>query len=171
MILLSWYNEEQVNKYLNSVFGGLTLLDCINRFKSQERPIDKPLRFSISDAFKLQQTAAISLAGKVEAGSAKIGDKVCIVPSGETGVVKNISINDEQSLQICFAGDSVILNVSNIDMNNISVGNFVCDCLSPLMPVADRIRARIILFNLDIPMIKGFPVTDLFFYFISKMIN
>ena len=156
--LISWYNE-QLNGEINSVIGGLTLLDCINRFKPSERPIDKPLRFSISDVFKGQQTAAISLAGKVEAGSVKLGDKVIIVPANETGVVKAISINDEQSLQMCFAGDSVTLNVSNIDINNISVGNFVCDCTSTPMPVSDKIRARVILFNLDIPLIKGFSVS------------
>ena len=161
--LTSWYNENlninndkiETNNTSNTVIGGLTLLDCINRFKPCERSIDKPLRFSVSDVFKSLQTVGISLAGKVEAGSVKIGDKVCIVPSNETGVVKNISINDEQALNVCFAGDSVILNVSNIDMNNISVGNFVCE-FGSLMPVSDRIRARIILFNLD--LIKGFSV-------------
>ena len=145
--LTTWYTE------------GLTLLDCINQLKACERPIDKSLRFCISDVYKGAQMAAISIAGKVETGSVKVGDRVCIVPCNEIGQVKSISLtNDEQALMTAFAGDSVILNLSSVDMNNITVGNFACDLNSPLMPVADKIRARIIIFNLEMPLIKGFPV-------------
>ena len=146
--LTSWYTAEP-----------LTLLDCINRLKPIEKAIDKPLRFCISDVFKSLQSTAISLAGKMEAGSVKCGDKVCIVPSNSIGIVKSISVNEEQVMHMCFAGDSVILNVANVDMNNISVGNFVCDCTSSPMPVSDKLKAKIVIFNLDIPLIKGFPVT------------
>ena len=48
--------------------------------------------------------------------------------------------------------------MANVDLNNISVGNFACDCVWPPMPVSDRIRAKIILFNLEMPLIKGFSV-------------
>ncbi len=156
--LTSWYNENLDKNEFKNITGGSTLLDCINYFKPCERPIDKPLRFCITDIFKSQQTANISLAGKVESGSVKLGDKICLVPSNESGQVKTILSNDDQSLQACFAGDSVILNVANIDMSNINVGNFVCDCINPPIPVSDRIKARIIIFNLDLPLIKGFSV-------------
>ena len=155
--LTSWYNES-TSEEMSCVVGGATLLDCINRLKPAERAIDKPLRFSISDVFKSLQSSSISLAGKVEAGSVKCGDKIIIVPSNETSVVKSITVNEEQSMQMCFAGDSVILNVTNVDPNNITVGNFVCDCNNPPIPVSDRIKAKIVLFNLEIPIIKGFPV-------------
>ncbi|CAF0937206.1 unnamed protein product [Brachionus calyciflorus] len=155
--LTSWYNE---NSSFNSqsIIGGSTLLDCMNRLKPQERSIDKPFRFCVSDVYKSAQTANISISGKCEAGSLKTGDKILIVPSNENGVVKSIATNDEQSLQMCFAGDTVTLNVANVDINNISIGNFGCDLISPPMPVSDRIRARVILFNLEIPMTNGFPV-------------
>ncbi len=150
--LTSWYTQEW------------TLLDCINQLKAHDRPIDKPLRFCISDVYKSAQSAAISVAGKVETGTVKIGDKVCIVPCNEIGQVKSISLaNDEQALVSCFAGDSVILNLANVDMNNIVIGNFACDLNSPPMPVSDKIRARIIIFNLEMPLIKGFPVGKLKF--------
>lgn len=57
-----------------------------------------------------------------------------------------------------YAGDTIILNVSNVDMNNISVGNFLSDCVWPVMPVSDRLKAKIVLFNLEMPLIKGFSV-------------
>lgn len=156
--LTSKSNNPKLTMWYDENYKSETLIDCINRLKCTERSIDKPLRFSISDVFKSSQTAAISLAGKIESGWVKLGDRVLIVPANESGLVKGISINDEQSLQQCFAGDSVILNVANIDMNKISVGNFVCDCINLPMPVTDRIRARIIIFNLDLPIVKGFSV-------------
>jgi elongation factor 1 alpha-like protein len=152
--LTDWYTE------------ALTLLDCVNGLRAQERPIDKSLRFCISDVYKSAQSAAISVAGKVETGLVRPGDRVCIVPCSEVGQVKSISLsNDEQGLTACYAGDSVILNLTGVDMSNITVGNFVCDLSSPPMPVADKIRARIIVFNLELPLIKGFPVNCFIFNF------
>lgn len=159
--LTSWYNEtvlSQSNETSKVTIKPYTLLECINQLKPGDKPIDKPLRFAISDVFKGPQSSAISLAGKMEAGSVKNGDKICIVPSNETGVVKSIALTDEVPLSQCFAGDSVILNVNNIDPQNISIGNFVCDSISLPMPVSDKLRAKIVLFNLDMPLIKGFPV-------------
>ncbi len=144
--LTSWYDQK------------LTLLDCINKFKPVEKPIDKPLRFCVTDVFKSLQSAAISLAGKMEAGTVKCGDRISIVPSNESGTIKSITNNDELPLQMCFAGDSVILNVNNVDMNNITIGNFVCDVNSQPMSVSDKLRAKIVIFNLDLPLTKGFPV-------------
>lgn len=154
--LISWYNTASLKEMNN--LKPLTLLECINQFKPGEKPIDKPLRFCISDIFKGPQSSAISLAGKMEAGSVKTGDKICIVPSNETGIVKSITLTDEVPLTQCFAGDNVILNVNNIDMNNMNIGDFVCDSTSFPMPVSDKLKAKIVVFNLDIPLIKGFPV-------------
>ena len=85
---------------------GATLINSIDSLQGAERGIDKPLRFCVADVYKSAQTAAISLAGKLESGSVKVGDRVCLVPSGESGQVKAINTtNDDQSLQAAFAGD------------------------------------------------------------------
>jgi elongation factor 1 alpha-like protein len=152
--LTKWYNE---NLKETNVQGGFTLIDAINRLRPIEKPIDKPLRICISDVFRSPQTAAISIAGKIEAGTIKCGDKICVLPANETGVVKTITI-DDLSYQMSFAGDSVVLNVSNVDINNISIGNFICDCTSPPSPISNRLKARIVLFNLEPPFVKGFSV-------------
>jgi elongation factor 1 alpha-like protein len=107
-----------------------------------------------------QSSSAISLAGKMESGSVKLGDRVVVVPANEIGLVKVIlGVNDDISMQQCFAGDAVTLNVSGLDVNNVTVGSFVCDSFSPPMPVTDRFKARIIIFGLDMPIIKGFSVS------------
>lgn len=158
--LTAWYNQASLAADTDSKISikAQTLLEAINNLKPREKPIDKPLRFCISDVFKNAQSSAISLAGKMEAGSVSTGDRVCIVPANEIGMVKSISLTNDVPLTQCFAGDSVILNVSSIDPQNVYIGNVVCDCISPAMPVSDKLRAKIVLFNLDKPLIKGFPV-------------
>lgn len=143
--------------------AGSTLIDCIDRLQANERAIDKPLRFSVSDVYKASQQASISLAGKMESGTLRVGERVVVVPANETGLVKAIYSSaageDAVSTTQCFAGDAATINVGGgLDPTNIGVGSFVCDCLSAPMPVTDRVRARIIIFGLDMPIIKGFSV-------------
>ena len=90
----------------------------------------------------------------------KVGDKVCVVPSNESGVLKAISLTNEVPLGQCFAGDSVILSVGNVCIENIFVGNFACDA-NATMPVSDKLRAKIVVFNVEM-LIKGFPVSSAF---------
>lgn len=99
------------------------------------------------------------MAGKMESGTLKLGDRVVVVPANETGQVKAMSDEAGVSLQQCFAGDAVTVSVQGVDMTNIGVGSFICDCIYGPMPVTDRIRARIIIFGLELPIVKGFPVS------------
>lgn len=70
-----------------------------------------------------------------------------------------ISINDFPAVS-SFAGDQVILTVSGPDPSAISVGSVLCDPTEPIR-VTSRIEARIVIFNIDIPITKGYPVRDL----------
>ena len=57
----------------------------------------------------------------------------------------------------CFAGDQVVLTISGPDYNNISLGSVLCDQSQPIR-VTSRIEARIVVFNVEVPITKGFPV-------------
>jgi elongation factor 1 alpha-like protein len=59
-----------------------------DKFKPPERPIDKPLRLSVTDIFK-GQGAGFSVAGTIQAGCVQAGDKVLVMPQGETATVKS----------------------------------------------------------------------------------
>lgn len=85
-----------------------------------------------------------------------VNDKVLVCPSKEQAVVKNITI-DELPQQTAFAGDQVSLTLANIDINNISVGYILSDIYHPV-PLATRILARIVVFNIKVPITRGYPV-------------
>jgi elongation factor 1 alpha-like protein len=141
---------------LNDWYTGGTILDCINNFLSPERRLDKPFRVSISDVFK-GQSSLVSLAGKCETGCINTGDKIIIMPSGQNGIIKSITHEDENFV-CAYAGDSVVFNVANLEMSTIATGDIICDCLNEPIKYTNLVKGKIVLFNIDIPITKGYPV-------------
>ncbi|KAF8796514.1 HBS1-like protein [Argiope bruennichi] len=140
---------------LKNWYSGPTLLEIIDNFKPPERLVDKPFRMCVGDVFK-GATGGFCAAGKIEAGFVKNGDKVLAMPAGEQAIVKAISA-DERSLTYGFAGDHVMLQLSGVDFNNISTGSMLCSIDKPVK-VTSRFEARLVIFNISVPITKGFPV-------------
>ncbi|CAL1277896.1 unnamed protein product [Larinioides sclopetarius] len=140
---------------LKKWYSGPTLLEIIDNFKPPERLVDKPFRLCVGDVFK-GTTGGFCAAGKIEAGFVKSGDKVLAMPAGEQAVVKAISA-DERSLTYGFAGDHVMLQLSGVDFNNVSTGSMLCSIDKPVK-VTSRFEARLVVFNISVPITKGFPV-------------
>lgn len=140
--LLKWYN-------------GPYLLDVIDKFNVPERPVAKPLRMSINDVFK-STGSGFCVSGRIETGMLSKGDKVLVCPTKELAEVRGLSINDLSS-NVAFAGDQVSVTISGVDMQNVSVGYILSDPILQV-PVATRFEARIVVFNVKVPVTKGFPV-------------
>ncbi|KAG8190552.1 hypothetical protein JTE90_014032 [Oedothorax gibbosus] len=136
-------------------YTGPTLVDVIDGFHPPERPVDKPLRMCVGDVFK-GMTGGLCAAGKIEAGFLKNGDKVLVMPAAESAVVKGIT-TDERSLAYGFAGDQVVLQLSGVDINNLVYGSMICSVDKPVK-VTSRFEARLVIFNISVPITKGYPV-------------
>ncbi|XP_045158816.2 HBS1-like protein isoform X2 [Mercenaria mercenaria] len=136
-------------------YKGSNLMEQIDKFKPVARPVEKPLRITVSDVFK-GMGSGYTVTGKVVSGSVQIGDRVTVMPAAEYAIIKGIGINDE-AVNYAFAGDSVSVVITGIDMTHVSVGSVLCDSVSPVT-CATRIQARVVLFNLEIPITRGFTV-------------
>ncbi|XP_026763986.2 protein HBS1 [Galleria mellonella] len=136
-------------------YSGPCLLDIIDKFKVPERPVSKPLRFSINDVFK-GTGSGFCVSGRIENGVLNKGDKVLLCPTKELAEVRSISINDMTS-NVAFAGDQVSVTLSGVDMQNVSVGYILSDPVQQV-PVTTRFEARIVVFNVKVPITKGYPV-------------
>lgn len=147
--------KEPTDTDLLKWYKGPTLLRVIDSFKTPARSIDKPFRMSVSDIFK-GTGSGFCISGRIESGVICVNDKVLVCPSKEQAVVKNIAI-DEVQYTTCFAGDQVSITLANIDIANISVGYILSDIYNPI-PLATRIRARIVVFNVKVPITMGYPV-------------
>ena len=135
---------------------GPTLLEAIDAFRPPERLIQKPFRMSVSDIFKAQ-SSGFACAGRIESGYVQKDDKVLIMPLTEVATVKSVMASESSSQQCAFAGDHVSLGLVGPDQNNLSMGMVICDPSKPI-PVSKHIKARIVVFNVEVPITKGYPV-------------
>jgi len=140
---------------LTSWYSGPHLLDVIEKFKIPERAIDRPLRMSVSDIYK-GTGSGFCISGRVETGVLCLNDKVLVGASREQAQVKSLAMNDFPQTSV-FAGDQVSVTLPALDINNVAVGCIICDPQTPI-PVTTRFQARIIVFNVKVPITMGFPV-------------
>ncbi|XP_037555271.1 HBS1-like protein isoform X1 [Dermacentor silvarum] len=140
---------------LTKWYTGPCLVDVIDSFKPPERPVSKPFRLCVSDVFK-GQGSGFCVSGRIDAGCAANGDKVLVMPAAEQGTVKGITI-DELPVTQAFAGDQVALTLAGVDMIKVTTGSFLCDPALPIR-VSTRFQARLVVFNIEVPLTRGFPV-------------
>lgn len=111
---------------------------------------------AVADIFKSGGSSTSSVSGKIESGVLAVGDKVLVCPLKEQATVKGLTLN-EIPTKLAFAGDQVSVILSGIDINTFSVGAVLSDPFK-VIPVTNRFRCRIVVFNVKIPLTIGFPV-------------
>ncbi|XP_070556541.1 HBS1-like protein isoform X4 [Ptychodera flava] len=140
--LKMWYNKH-------------TLVEQIDKFKPPKRPIDKPFRLCVSDVFK-GMGSGFSVSGKIVSGNIQAGDRILVKPAGEQGNIKTVLVQDEDTKWAC-AGDHVTLTVTGIDQMRVNVGSMLCSPSEPIKATT-KVNARVIIFNIDVPITRGYPV-------------
>jgi bifunctional enzyme CysN/CysC len=84
---------------------GPTVLETLDQFKVSESPKNQPLRFPIQDVYRFDERRI--LAGRVEAGSIKVGDKLAFSPTNKTSTVKTIERWNAPPCETALAGESI----------------------------------------------------------------
>jgi bifunctional enzyme CysN/CysC len=84
---------------------GPTVLEALDQFSVAESPKDQPLRFPIQDVYRFDERRI--LAGRVEAGSIKVGDKLLFSPTNKTSTVKTIERWNAPPTDSASAGESI----------------------------------------------------------------
>src|SRR5688572_20874241 len=88
-----------------SWWKGPTVLEMLDQFKVAELPKDQPLRFIIQDVYRFDERRI--LAGRVESGSIKVGDRLLFSPGNKTTTVKTIERWNAPSRDYATAGESI----------------------------------------------------------------
>jgi len=86
-------------------WSGPTVLDVLDDFKVSELPKDQPLRFTIQDVYRFDERRI--LAGRVESGTLKVGDRLVFCPTNKTSTVKTIERWNAPARDSATAGESV----------------------------------------------------------------
>lgn len=123
---------------------------------------------------------APNVAGRVETGHLSVGNKILIQPLGEIATVRgntNLGIYfcvtflykrvhfftaltiDDCSEMTVYAGSYANVVLANVDLENINVGNVLCDVENPI-PVTTHFEARIVIFNIVLPITIGYTVSS-----------
>ena len=84
---------------------GPTVLETLDNFKMAELPKNQPLRFPIQDIYRFDDRRI--LAGRVESGSLKVGDRLVFSPSSKVSTVKSIERWNAAPVESATAGESI----------------------------------------------------------------
>jgi bifunctional enzyme CysN/CysC len=84
---------------------GPTVLAALDEFKVTDRPDNQPLRFPIQDIYRFDDRRI--LAGRVEAGTLKVGDRLLFSPGNKTSTVKTIERWNAPASASASAGESI----------------------------------------------------------------
>ncbi len=89
-------------------YDGPSLLAALERFQTVTRPVDQPLRLPIQDVYKFDERRI--LAGRIESGILRVGDRLLFSPSNRTARVKAIEVwNADAECLEARAGQSVAI--------------------------------------------------------------
>ena len=89
---------------------GPTVLETLDEFRVTEPPKNQPLRFPIQDVYRFDERRI--LAGRVEAGSLKVGDRLVFSPTNKTSTVKTIEHWNAPPSDTASAGESIGITLS-----------------------------------------------------------
>jgi sulfate adenylyltransferase subunit 1 (EFTu-like GTPase family) len=86
-------------------WNGPTVLDVLDAFHVSHLPSDQPLRFPIQDVYRFDERRI--LAGRIESGTLKVGDRLLFSPGNKTSTVKTVERWNAPSRDVASAGESV----------------------------------------------------------------
>lgn len=84
---------------------GPTVVETLDDFHPTEQPIHQPLRFPIQDVYRFDERRI--LAGRVESGTLRVGDRLIFAPTDKASTVKTIERWNAPSRDESFAGESI----------------------------------------------------------------
>ncbi|CAK7200782.1 hypothetical protein SEUCBS139899_003481 [Sporothrix eucalyptigena] len=131
-----------------SWYKGNSLVEELETCVPLARPMDKPLRLPVFDAFKTAGSA-ISISGQIEAGSLQVGDALLALPGNAKAYVKSILRNGEPA-EWAVAGQNVTVDLTHIDPLNVRPGVVFCDPAKPA-PCIDKLTMKVMAFEPLIP--------------------
>ncbi|KAJ7507450.1 P-loop containing nucleoside triphosphate hydrolase protein [Mycena galericulata] len=144
--------EGDDSKQLIEWYKGPTLVDLLDHLEPPSRDITSPARIPISNIFK-GQGSGTSVSGRLLSGVVQVGERLRILPGDETAVVKSIEVEDE-NVPWAAAGSNLTLALVSVDPIQLTVGSVLSPLTDPV-PLATVFTARIIIFDIQVPIISG----------------
>ncbi len=91
-------------------WNGPTVLEALDSFTPSPAPVDAPLRFAVQDVYRFDNRRI--LAGRVESGTLRVGERVLFTPGNKVSTVKTIERWSAPPVQQAHAGESIGITLS-----------------------------------------------------------
>ncbi len=119
--------------------GQPTILESLDNFQPLPSLQNLPLRFPIQDVYKFDDRRI--LAGRIESGSLKVGDKILFSPSNKTSHITSIETWPSQDKKQASAGESIGITLA--DPLFIERGELISHEAQPPL-ISNTLNARIV---------------------------
>lgn len=86
-------------------YTGPTVLEALEDFQVPEPPVARPLRLAVQDVYRFDERRII--AGRIESGQLRVGDRLLFLPSGKSSTVATIERWNAPPSEAASAGESV----------------------------------------------------------------
>uniref|UniRef100_A0A158P9V0 Tr-type G domain-containing protein n=1 Tax=Angiostrongylus cantonensis TaxID=6313 RepID=A0A158P9V0_ANGCA len=141
----------QSNHPLAKWYSGPCLLELIGKAHLFFVLYCSALRFLES----MVSMGRVSLSGKIVSGEVETGDKLYIMPTGDAAVVKACSNDNGGTVDICMAGDQVLLTLNGIfEADTIHTGHVIVSGGQDVLMPCRHFVARIVVLDIA-PIVKG----------------
>ncbi|PPR03834.1 hypothetical protein CVT26_000832 [Gymnopilus dilepis] len=141
---------------LSEWYNGPTLVDLLDDLVPPVRDINAPTRIPISNVFR-RQSSGVSVTGRVCGGVIQVGEKLRVLPGDETGISFAAIEIDDQPAPWAASGSNISLHLVSIDPVNVNIGSVLC-LPTELVPLATVFTARIVVFDIEVPITAGASV-------------
>jgi bifunctional enzyme CysN/CysC len=84
---------------------GPTVVQALDEFEATQPPLDQPMRFPVQDVYRFDQRRI--LAGRVESGTLRVGDRLLFCPQNKVSTVKSIERWSTAPTDSAGAGESI----------------------------------------------------------------
>jgi elongation factor 1 alpha-like protein len=141
---LSWWDDK-------------CLMEVIESLQVPAREVQKPTRMCVSDSYRLTTGTILgfTVAGKIEGGILKVGDRVRILPTDLKATVRSIELQNN-SLEYAVSGQNVDVSLKDIEgeFNDVLPGHVLCSLQWPV-PIVSRVTAKVATYDISLPVTKG----------------
>ena len=90
---------------------GPTVLETLDDFQVGRPPANQPLRFPVQDVYRFDERRI--LAGRVESGTLRVGDRLVFSPTSKVSVVKSIERWNAPAAELAQAGESIGITLTD----------------------------------------------------------
>jgi len=104
-------------------------MEILDDMPLDPRDPNGPVRVPVMDKMKDQKMVVF---GKVEQGTLRLGDKLCIAPDNKPCQVLSLENFKDELIKFARPGDNVKIKVSNLQEEDISKGDCLCPRETPM---------------------------------------